>query len=176
MFQLRHLGMWPLASNQPWPEISLRIATALLQRTMRKREAFLFLAWVLSLVATMTSLFFSHFMNLPPCNLCWYQRIFMFPLVLILGVGFSTQDSKNYLYSLPLTSVGWAIAFYHNLLYYKWIPATLSPCSAGASCTERQLELFGFLSIPLMSLLAFTALLILIILHQKQQGTLNEKK
>ncbi len=143
---------------------------------MRKNDIFLFLAWVLSLVATLISLFFSHFMNLTPCVLCWYQRIFMFPLVLILGVGFSTQDRKNIFYSLPLTGIGWAISIYHNLLYYKWIPEALSPCSAGASCTERQLTLFGFVGIPLMSLLTFTALLILILLHQKQQGSCNETK
>lgn len=136
---------------------------------MRKSEVYLFSAWVLSLIATLTSLFFSHFLHLPPCNLCWYQRICMFPLILILGVGFSTQDPRNHFYSLPLSIAGWLLATYHNLLYYKWIPETLSPCSAGASCTEKQLEIWGFIGIPLMSWLGFTAILILLWLHQKQQ-------
>jgi disulfide bond formation protein DsbB len=143
---------------------------------MRKNEIYLFLAWVLSLVSTLTSLFFSLFLHLPPCNLCWYQRICMFPLVLVLGVGFSTQDRRNHLYSLPLVILGWLLATYHNLLYYKWIPETLSPCSAGASCTERQLEIWGFVGIPLMSWLAFSGLGILLALHLKQRGTLHEKK
>ena len=137
---------------------------------MRKNEFFLFSAWVVSLVATATSLFFSQFLHLPPCILCWYQRICMFPLAVILGVGFSTQDSKIHLYSGPFMVVGWVIAFYHNLLYYKWIPENLSPCSAGASCTEKQLELFGFLSIPLMSLLGFSVLILLLTLHRRNQG------
>ncbi len=138
---------------------------------MRKSESLLFLAWLLSLVATLTSLFFSEFMKLPPCNLCWYQRICMYPLVVILGVAFSTQDSNHHRYSLPLIGAGWLLALYHNLLYYKIIPEKLAPCSAGASCTDKQLELFGFLTIPLMSLLTFTALFILIALHRKNRTT-----
>jgi disulfide bond formation protein DsbB len=138
---------------------------------MRKSDLLLFLAWLLSLLGTLVSLFFSEFMKLPPCNLCWYQRICMYPLVLILGVGFSTQDSRIHLYSLPLIGTGWLIALYHNLLYYKVIPEKLAPCSAGASCTDKQLELFGFLTIPLMSILTFSALFVLISIYRKSRET-----
>lgn len=99
----------------------------------------------------------------------------MFPLVLTLGASYLIQDSKFHYYNLPLVMIGWCIAVYHNLLYYKWIPATLSPCTSGVSCTERQLDLFGFLSIPLMSLLGFTGILILLMWHFRQ-GALSEKK
>ena len=144
---------------------------------MRKADLFLFLAWLISLISTLVSLFFSLFMKLPPCNMCWYQRICMYPLIVILGVGFSTQDRRNFLYSFPLILTGWLLSAYHNLLYYQIIPESLAPCSAGASCTEKQLELFGFLTIPLMSLLAFSALAILVLAARKLQGvSLNETK
>ncbi len=95
----------------------------------------------------------------------------MFPLIIILGVGYLLNDKKVHFYSLPLVVIGWAIALYHNLLYYKLIMPEFTPCTGGVSCTERQLDLFGFLSIPLMSLLSFSVLFILIILHYKQRET-----
>ena len=138
---------------------------------LMSHNRYLYLAWALSLVATMGSLFLSYFMKLPPCDLCWYQRIFMFPLVMILWVGFSKEDQNIHLYSLPLIIVGLLIAIYHNLLYYKLITPSITPCTSGVSCTERQLDLFGFLSIPLMSLIGFLVLLTLILLHKS-----NSKK
>lgn len=137
---------------------------------MAHNNIFLYLSWLLATVSTASSLFLSNFMKLPPCDLCWYQRIFMFPLVAILWVGFSLEDKKIHLYALPLIIMGWLIAAYHNLLYYKWISPTLSPCTSGVSCTERQLDLLGFISIPLMSFFGFSFLFILILLHRKRIG------
>lgn len=133
-----------------------------------KKDINLYLAWMLALVSTVGSLFFSIYMKLPPCDLCWYQRAFMYPLVVVLGIGFILKDKRVHIYALPLTAVGMAIATYHNLLYYKWIEAALVPCTGGVSCTERQLDLFGFLSIPLMSLISFVALFILLTLNYKK--------
>lgn len=83
----------------------------------------------------------------------------MYPLVLILGVGL-LRGKKDYLwYSLPLVIVGWAIAFYHNLLYYNIIPHALAPCQAGVSCTIKFFAWFGFITIPLLSLVAFSVIL-----------------
>lgn len=115
----------------------------------------LFAAWLVSLVATMGSLFFSEVMGLPPCVLCWYQRICMYPIAVVLTVGLAVQDRHVSRYVWPLALVGLAIAIYHNLLYYHVIPDSITPCTTGVSCTERQIEWLGIVTIPLLSLAAF---------------------
>jgi disulfide bond formation protein DsbB len=118
-------------------------------------------AWTVSLVATVGSLFFSEVMLLPPCVLCWYQRIAMYPLTIILGMGLFTSLNQAWLFSLPLMALGWLVAVYHNLLYYKLIPESSGPCLKGFSCTAVQLEWAGFITIPLLSFGAFSLLLVL---------------
>jgi disulfide bond formation protein DsbB len=78
--------------------------------------------------------------------------------VIVIGAGIVMRDPRMRTYSLLLVGSGLAIAIYHNLLYYGFIPETLTPCSEGVSCSARQLELFGYVTIPLMSLAAFVAL------------------
>lgn len=119
----------------------------------------LFVLWIVSVGATTGSLFFSEVMMLPPCLLCWYQRIAMYPLVLLFGLALFPLDLKVIRYALPLTIIGWGIAVYHNLLYYKLIPEHMAPCTQGISCTTVQLEWLGFITIPLLSLVAFTVIL-----------------
>ena len=114
-----------------------------------------YVAWVVALVATAGSLFFSEVMELPPCILCWYQRIAMYPLVLVIGVGIVARDSSWKKYALPLAIVGLVISIYHNLLYYGLIPESITPCKEGISCTTVQLEWLGFITIPLMGLASF---------------------
>ena len=110
-------------------------------------------------------------MEFAPCVLCWYQRICLFPLVIILARGLFPLDRGVVRYALPLTAAGWLLAAYHNLVYTGIVPAGMQPCSAGVSCTEEYVELFGFLSIPLLSLLSFTALMwILITLKRRNRG------
>jgi disulfide bond formation protein DsbB len=113
------------------------------------------LAWIVALVATVGSLFFSEVMELPPCVLCWYQRIAMYPLVLVIGVGIILRDGRVRVYALPLALVGLGISIYHNLLYYGVIPESIIPCTQGISCTTRQIEWLGFITIPLLALTAF---------------------
>ena len=112
-------------------------------------------AWIAALVATAGSLFFSEVMELPPCILCWYQRIAMYPLVVIIGVGIIRRDARWKYYALPLALIGLAISVYHNLLYYNVIPESISPCKEGISCTTVQIEWLGFITIPLMGLTSF---------------------
>jgi disulfide bond formation protein DsbB len=118
----------------------------------------LFLAWVVASVATGGSLFFSEVMEYAPCLLCWYQRICMYPLVLIYASAMLSHDQKSYYYSAPLITFGWVIAFYHNLLQWEIIPENASPCRAGLSCADKWIEWFGFISIPVLSLVAFSLL------------------
>lgn len=124
-------------------------------------------AWLIALSGVAASLFLSDVMGLPPCSLCWYQRIAMYPLVIIIGAGILTRDLSWKLYALPLAIIGLLISAYHNLLYYGLIAEDLAPCTEGVPCNARQLELFGFVTIPLMSLTAFFLLTLLIALYNK---------
>ena len=130
--------------------------------------AILFLCWLIACVATLGSLFFSDVMGFAPCVLCWYQRIFIYPLVLIFGVGLFSFDPGVVKYSLPLAIAGWFVALYHTLLYSGFIPKSIQPCSEGVPCTEKYIEMFGFLSIPLLSLLAFTAVITLLFILKRR--------
>lgn len=125
------------------------------QLTFAPREYLLYLSWFIALVATSGSLFFSEVMDLPPCVLCWYQRIAMYPLVVIIGMGIMLRDPRLKSYALPLSLAGLVVAVYHNLLYYGVIPDSITPCTQGISCTARQIEWLGFITIPLLSLTAF---------------------
>lgn len=129
----------------------------------------LYLTWILSLVATLGSLFYSEVLHLPPCVLCWYQRIIIYPQVVILLIAILNNDKKVYRYLLPLNFIGFAISLYHNLLYYKVIPDTISPCSTGVSCTTRYLSFFGFVTIPLQSLIAFCVIITLLLYLKKHE-------
>ena len=91
-------------------------------------STFVFLAFLVSLIATFGSLFFSEIMNFIPCSLCWYQRIFMYPLVFLFAINLLFPDDKIFKYTFPLVLVGWGISIYHNLLMFKIIPEKLSPC------------------------------------------------
>lgn len=128
-----------------------------------------YLAWLQSLVAMFGSLFFSEVMKLPPCSLCWYQRILMYPLVFILATGILLEDKRVKYYVLPLSITGLLIAVYHNLLYYNIIPEAIVPCSTGVSCTSRQLIWLGFITIPLMSLVAFSIITTAMLLYKKKE-------
>ena len=118
----------------------------------------------------MGSLFFSSVMELQPCLLCWYQRIALFPLVLILGAGLFPFDPRAVRYALPLAVAGWLVAAYHNLVYLGVVPERLTPCSAGVSCSERNLDLFGFVSIPLLSLVGFSILIALFVVLKRRSS------
>ncbi len=131
-----------------------------------RRETLAYAAWVITLLATVGSLFFSEVMGLPPCVLCWYQRIAMYPLVLIIATGIVKRDARMKAYALPLCLAGLGLAVYHNLLYYGVIPQTLAPCAEGASCTEKQIEWFGFVTIPLMGLASFVAVALCLLLYR----------
>jgi disulfide bond formation protein DsbB len=128
------------------------------------------LAWIVATVSTLGSLFFSEVMKLPPCVLCWYQRIAIYPLVLILGVAWLKNDTRVKLYALPLVITGLLIAIYHNLLYYKILPESISPCVQGISCTTRQIEWLGFITIPLLSLGSFAVLALILTLPSRNRS------
>lgn len=127
----------------------------------------LFVCWLLVAGATLGSLFFSEIMELPPCSLCWVQRIFMFPLVIILLVGLFPLDLQVIRYALPLALCGAAVAIYHTLLQVGVIPESAAPCRQGVSCTSASINLFGFVSIPMLSLLVFSAVAVLLLVLKR---------
>ena len=90
-----------------------------------------FICWLIAAGSTLGSLFFSYVMEFPPCDMCWYQRICLFPLVIILGRGLFPFDPSVVKYALPLAAAGGLLAFYHNLLYTGVVPASLQPCTQG---------------------------------------------
>lgn len=128
----------------------------------------IFACWVLAAISTLGSLFFSEVMELKPCVLCWYQRIFMYPLVVILLVGMYPLEKGVVRYAFPLAVIGWLFAVYHYLLYSGYIPESLQPCDKEASCTEINLELFGFITIPMLSILSFTAIIVLLVMFRNR--------
>lgn len=126
-----------------------------------------YLAWVIALLATVGSLFFSEVMDLPPCVLCWYQRIAMYPLIFVIGAGIVLRDSRMKYYALPLALAGLTVSVYHNLLYYGIIPESITPCTQGVSCTSKQIEWLGFITIPLMALVAFVGVSLSLLFYKK---------
>jgi len=124
-------------------------------------------AWVQSFAAMVGSLYFSQILQYPPCVLCWYQRIAMYPIVLIIPVGIFLKDKHLPYYVLPLSIIGVLIAAYHNLLYWNIIPEAITPCMAGVSCTTQYIEWFGFVTIPFLSFMAFAAITACMLLYKK---------
>lgn len=125
-------------------------------------------AWVVSLIATLGALFIGEVMGQAPCNLCWYQRIFMFPLPLILLVACLRQDTLIWRYASPLVAIGLGFAVYHSLHYVGVIPEPIVQCGAGPSCSSAGMSLFGWLPIPFLSVAAFGAIGFLLFLAHRR--------
>jgi disulfide bond formation protein DsbB len=118
--------------------------------------ALLFAAWLVATVSTLGALFLSEVMQIAPCVLCWYQRVFMFPLVFVLAAGLFPLDRKVVRYATPLAAGGWLVALFHVLLTKGYIPESATPCTQGIPCSRIEVEWLGFLTIPLLSLLSFS--------------------
>lgn len=135
-------------NNAPWP------------------VGYLILAWVGSIIGLLGSLYFSEIKHFAPCVLCWFQRICMYPLVLLLPIGIVLRDRNVYLYALPLAIAGLTVSVYQNLLYYHIISEDLAPCVIGNSCTTKFIHLFGFLDIPQLAALGFLGMTILLLMFR----------
>ncbi|HIG93847.1 MAG: hypothetical protein QT02_C0004G0035 [archaeon GW2011_AR9] len=112
-----------------------------------------------SLLAMLISLYYSEIVHFEPCQLCWYQRIFLYPQVLLFGIALFRKDTTVYRYTLSLSIIGGVIALYHYLI--QIIPNSPTLCStASVSCASSPFFGFGFVTIPLMSFAAFATLLV----------------
>ena len=127
----------------------------------------LWLAWLVALVTTLGSLYFSLVAHYTPCALCWYQRIAMYPLVFILLVAAVRRDRRAGWYVLPLALVGTAFAVYHTQL--QAFPSQHSTfCTTTEPCTVRYVWEFGFVSLPFMALSAFVFVITMTVLAARR--------
>jgi disulfide bond formation protein DsbB len=115
------------------------------------------LATAIALVATGGSLLLSEVAGYVPCVLCWYQRIAMYPLVIVLGVASIRRDARVWATVLPLTGIGSLIAAWH-IAIERWPTLGSEVCDPAAPCAVRWVEEFGFLTLPTMALIAFVAI------------------
>tara|TARA_R110000787_G_C13392160_1_gene442730 strand:- start:463 stop:888 length:426 start_codon:yes stop_codon:yes gene_type:complete len=132
----------------------------------------LFLAWLIALVSTLGALFIGEIMERTPCDLCWYQRIAMFPLALILGIASFSPDVAVRRYVLPIAATGAVIAFWHSLLFAGIIPEAVQPCTReGPSCTGDKQTLFGVLPLPFLAAAGFTEIILLLTIPFRKSST-----
>ena len=126
----------------------------------------MYLAWTIALVSFVGSVYFADVLGIPRCVLCWWQDIFMYPLVFIIGVGILRDDKALSLYVLPLSLIGSLIALYQNLLVWHVISEKLAPCTIGVSCITQKFVTLHFITIPLLSLTAFVCITALMFVHR----------
>jgi len=120
----------------------------------------LWLAWLVAAVATAGSLYFSEVANYLPCELCWYQRIAMYPLVIVLAVAAVLRLRGVSLTVLPLVLVGAAFSVYHYQL--EWFPEQKTICTQGIPCNVIWFRELGYVTIPLLALTAFALIAVLL--------------
>ena len=139
----------------------------------KKIENMLFAAWAAAFTATMGSLYFSEIRGFEPCELCWYQRIFMYPIVIILLIAIIRKDAKAALYSAVLSGIGGCISIYHYSIQKIDALSASAPACGRVPCTGEYINWAGFITIPFLALTAFTIIFVtsLVILKQSKGAT-----
>ncbi|MEF7440675.1 disulfide oxidoreductase [Paenibacillus lautus] len=134
------------------------------------RDKTIYLAWVVALTATLGSLYFSEIRGFIPCELCWYQRILMYPLSIILGIAAFYSETSIKKYVLPFSIFGACVSLFHYL--EQKVPgfAEIKPCTNGVPCNVQYINWFGFITIPFLALVAFILITILMILTRSETG------
>lgn len=127
------------------------------------------LAWLVATVATVGSLWLSEGADLTPCRLCWFQRIAMYPLVVVLGIGALRRDAGARLTAAVLAGLGLAVNLWH-LAVELWPTIEGSSCDATSPCSFRWIEVWGFWTIPRMATVAFALVLLALALDRTPKG------
>ena len=117
-------------------------------------------AWLVALVATVGSLVYSEVIHFEPCRLCWFQRIAMYPMAVVLLVGAIRREFQVKYYALPLALVGLGISIYHYLM--QVFPSLEGGSCGVVSCSARYVDIFGFISIPFMAGAGFIVIAVLL--------------
>jgi len=124
------------------------------------------LAWVVALVATVGSLMYSELFHYVPCRLCWFQRIAMYPLAIVLLVGAIRREVAVKYYAIPIALIGLVISVYHNVLqFYPSLEGT--SCDPLVPCSARSIEMFGFMDLPFMAGAGFIVIAVLLAFYTK---------
>jgi disulfide bond formation protein DsbB len=118
----------------------------------------LWFVWLIALTATLGSLYYSEVAHYTPCKLCWYQRIAMYPLAIVLGIAAWRRDGGIRRYALPVVAIGAAISVFHYLLQRFPDLDSSATCDPTAPCTATWVWEFHFISIPFMALSGFAAI------------------
>ncbi|EGW37651.1 disulfide oxidoreductase [Desulfosporosinus sp. OT] len=117
----------------------------------------LYLAWLISIIATCSSLYFSEVFGWEPCKICWYQRIAMYPLVGLLGIAFYRNDRNIAIYAIPLSLSGGAVSLI-NYLAQKSNKPFLNLFCTDTNCIKEYFNFFGFITLPLLAFLVFISI------------------
>lgn len=121
----------------------------------KRQENVLLSMWVVALIATSGSLYFSEIRGYAPCELCWIQRIFMYPLVIVIGVAYVQKNVRIAATTLIFSIVGGGISLYHYGLQKLDFLADSAPSCGQVPCTGEYINLLGFITIPFLALTAF---------------------
>lgn len=133
-----------------------------------KRENLLFLAFAAALIAMFGSLYFSEIRQYEPCELCWYQRIVMYPFVVLLGIATVKKDYGIAFYTMILSAIGGLISLYHLGIQKLSFLADIAPACGRVPCTSDYINWFGFITIPFLALIAFIIVFVCSYLVWKQ--------
>lgn len=126
------------------------------------------LAFIVALLAVNGSLFYSNIVGFPPCVLCWWQRIFLFPQLVIFAVAVRKNRLSAFMYSLPLSIFGALIALYQS--FSNQFGGSILPCTAvGGECSKIYVSAFGYITIPVMSLTVFLYLILLAMISRTNE-------
>ena len=132
------------------------------------------MAWVVAFLATAGSLYFSEVAGFEPCTLCWYQRIAMYPLVVVLAVAAARRERAGAWYAIAIAAIGAVVSAYHVLL--EWFPSIdTGACSATTPCTLVWFRVFGFISLPTLAFVAFALILTLLAVRLAQPTAVAEE-
>ncbi|HEX9978163.1 MAG TPA: disulfide bond formation protein B, partial [Acidimicrobiia bacterium] len=132
------------------------------------------LAWLLAAGATVGSLYYSEIADFPACDLCWYQRIALFPLVIILGIAVFRRDVRARVYAIPLAVIGAGLAVYNHLIQ-AFPNLAAGFCSLDSPCTTAYVWKFNFVSLPLMGLVTFGAIVAVLLLDRSGRAVTPAK-
>ncbi len=129
-----------------------------------------YLAILVAWVAMLGSLYFSEVAGFVPCKLCWYQRILMYPLALILPIAALRRDDSVPAYVLPFSVTGIFVSTYHYLLQKTNIFSAGGVCTGGVPCNVVYINWFGFITIPFLALTAFVIISSLMVIFYAQNS------
>lgn len=128
-----------------------------------KKNVIIF-TFIISLTATLGSLFYSEIAGYEPCKLCWFQRIFMYPIPILLALSMWKKDRGIIKYVLGLSIIGGLLALFHYLLQVGIVPdGACGVVGYSVSCSQRFVMEFGYITIPMMSLTAFVYIIAILL-------------